>query len=136
MADTTKDGDCLRYDVFSHGKSISSEHFLAKSLRPPVRHHDHAKMVTGAYLESSLGSGQDERTKSVVIGLSLGGGIANDFVLSHPDLVGGVHSILICAGISVVSKIQLNRRRASNMFNQLQIWKMGIEDLHIVLVYV
>lgn len=92
---TAKGWGCLRYDVFGYGLSKASEDFIAKGLRPPVRHYDHVRTVMEAYLESALSSGGEGKTTFVVVGLSRGGGIAVEFVLSYPDMVSG---LVICAG--------------------------------------
>ena len=88
---TSKGWPTLRYDIFGFGESSPSEPYLASDPRPPVDHVAHAatvvKEVWHAHSDRKGG-------KVVVVGLSMGGGLAVAFAVAHPEL---------CAGIVVVA---------------------------------
>ena len=86
---------CLRYDLFGYGQSIPGEHYLRQSPKSPVKHHEHTARVVKAFCKSRNTTGPQKGPKIVAVGLSCGGAIAIDFVLSDPQLVSG---LVICAG--------------------------------------
>ncbi len=92
---TSKGWGCLRYDLFGFGQSSLDQTLHTRDRISPVKLHEHTAKVVAAYLDSVSGSGRKDATRFVVIGLSRGGGIAVDFILSHPDKVTG---LVICAG--------------------------------------
>lgn len=70
----------IRYDVRAHGRSVSDS-------VPFADHEDLRRLLDGLGVE-----------KAVIVGLSMGGQIAIDFTLTHPERVAGL--MLVASGLS------------------------------------
>ena len=77
-----KGWNCLRYDRFGYGKSQPSQEWLQSSPRKPVDHTRHLLQVINTALPTD--------SKVVAIGLSMGGGLALQFAISHPERTLGI----------------------------------------------
>lgn len=79
---TAKSWNCLTFDLFGFGRSQPSKDFLESEPRPPVDYMQHIDLLVKEVLPA--------QSKVILIGLSMGGGLALDFALVHPELVVGL----------------------------------------------
>lgn len=86
---TAQGRSCLRYDLFSYGKSLPSEEYLQSKHRQPI---DHTALIDQLVLEI-LPSG----VEVIPIGLSIGGGLALSYTVFHPSQVAA--AAIIAGGI-------------------------------------
>ena len=77
-----KGWNCLCYDMFGFGMSNASEEYLASNPRQPI---DYVRQLN-QLVQSVVPSDQ----KVIVVGLSIGGGLALSYAIYYPDSVAGL----------------------------------------------
>ncbi|MCJ1331780.1 hypothetical protein MMC10_008472 [Thelotrema lepadinum] len=80
----------LRYDLFGFGQSKPDDAYLAADPRSKVDYLSHVtSLVTEVWHKEAEKRGST-LVKVVAIGLSMGGGLAIDFAINHPELCCGL----------------------------------------------
>ena len=82
---TARGWNCLRFDLFGFGRSKPSREFLDSDPRQSINHMDHVALLLRETLPA--------QAKVIAVGLSMGGGKALEFSLTHPESVAGVAAI-------------------------------------------
>ena len=95
---TSRGWPTLRYDLFGFGQSAPNQAYLAENPRHKVDYISHvASLVTDVW-QKELWKEEALPARAVVIGLSMGGGLAINFALARGELCAGV--VATAAGLS------------------------------------
>ena len=88
----------LRYDLFGFGQSTPNDAYLAAHPRSKIDYLSHVTSLVTEVGNKEAAKRGGTLTKVVVIGLSMGGGLAIDFAINQPELCCGL--VAVAAGLS------------------------------------